>query len=491
MPAEYSTTAFRLVNATFHGVRDDIVNMTTEMVGPDFALDLQQRSAHVHAGRFRINAEHALIPGGGRFELDTRELDGQDVERRTVWRIAQTQVDEPVEVQAVGQVDIDWDDETPHSWQYQHNLLQRWRERFKMVGGGDHQFTEPQHVGSRGALDTLEALLYDKARTHAVVVITEDWADAGHYLVDPQTVADWLSGFAYVRTITQEFTRALSGKLGGKEFAVYNGAVRIYRPSFYRGGDASSHNPLFLRDQVQHEVECYTFHDTLFEAVQRKQRNRFTRPGPVFKQAQRIGRDLERVEAMGGQFDLATAVAAYSEAQHLLTKQQERIDRLERQVLSLEKKDVERSSLYDTLRELLNKADGVEVWTTALDAAAAVPLDSFSDSTVRRALAAVREYAERLAESDDYRLGYAPHLFFDMRTLNYKHAESTTTMGMYGEQRRFTRDGQTREVQSHLTLNSNSDRCVHLYFEADPAQRTVHVVYCGKHLPTATGTHNN
>lgn len=102
------------------------------------------------------------------------------------------------------------------------------------------------------------------------------------------------------------------------------------------------------------------------------------------------------------------------------------------------------------------------------------------------ALRSIDQLAEQYYQSENGNIGsWTNHL--KIPGWSYKSAESETTMGHYGDSRRFLDQSRNEriEVQRHLTYNG-SKGSLQVYFEADPTQPKFLVAYVGPHLPYAS-----
>jgi hypothetical protein len=66
----------------------------------------------------------------------------------------------------------------------------------------------------------------------------------------------------------------------------------------------------------------------------------------------------------------------------------------------------------------------------------------------------------------------------------FANHESQTTMSLFGAERVFSHDTQTRQMQRHLTLGrgGKSGNCLQIYFDFDDSTQRVCIGYCGPHL---------
>lgn len=503
MPRPYSNTRFSLKSASLATIRSDVEDYLTRCLGSDepIAFALDKRSYRGATATVRTEGAEHRGGLGGYFEAEMRRRSPDGVERREVLRVGQAATSPSVEVQVAGEVDLDRSEETPESWTGLHELLNGWLQRYRGYSSErlpDRRLGGIEAIASGGQpLHDLVELIGDTRREHAVVVLTKTLR-GGRYPIDPELVERWLRPFAYIYVLeNRNATFGLSDALAGKEHGCYDGAARLYRPGVQIGairGNPYKVNPLLLGEDLAEQLARGTAHDTLFETAQELQLRNFERAGPAFRsERKRLQSMATAAAARGEAYTTASLEEALADARELLDAQASALAEKEQQLARLGDTDESAyaSTLADELRSALGAATAVEVWPTALNPSAEVPAERYHAPTVRRALGVLREYAERLAEHEDFRLGFGTYDFFRNRNLAFKANETEHTMGEYGRYRTFQRGDDRREVQSHLTLNPNGDRCVQLYFEADAETRTVHVVYAGSHLPTHTGTHNN
>ena len=102
------------------------------------------------------------------------------------------------------------------------------------------------------------------------------------------------------------------------------------------------------------------------------------------------------------------------------------------------------------------------------------------------ALTAIDQLAEKYYQSETAKIGsWTNHLKIPGWT--YTNAESETTMGQYGDCRRFLDQSRNEriEVQRHMTYRGSSGS-LQIYFDQDPDQPKFLVAYIGTHLPYAS-----
>lgn len=118
-----------------------------------------------------------------------------------------------------------------------------------------HLAEKPWLLESRYDVDALHGLLSDPERTFPVVVLSGvgPLDIPGHpsgYAVDPQVLAERLLGLAHVVALPRYLGRLWEGRVG-RAWAVFHGAVRVYRPGFDPSADSLRHHPRTLLDGVQ------------------------------------------------------------------------------------------------------------------------------------------------------------------------------------------------------------------------------------------------
>lgn len=492
----YFSSHFVLPNASLLSLRADLDRFTRAGTSAP-ALAFGPEPREVDIGRHTITTTGGMTRGnaGGYFEVDDRYVDDENVRRRCVWRIAQRPSSAKVRVQVIGEADRQRQLDEGRHWTRHFGLVADWADAHGIESKLGARLDRLGIVADERALSECFQLIRAPRRRHGVIVVTRDYYTKEPN-VDPNELAAWLTGFAYVRFVDEDYTRDLTEMLGGRAFQCFGGAARIYAPGYDDPGASPSYrNPFFDRDELLAAAADGTLRERFFEAALARQRENFTQVGDTFREQRRLLARERDADAPPERSPEATELAL-ADAESVNADLHAEVARLRRRVDALEAdRDAgagqRARDLVDVLREYLGDHDHVELWSTALRAAAERASTQFRPDDVEAAFRAIADYAEKLAVSDDFRLGYSPFRFFHLRKLHYKPNESATTMGQYGDRRRFTHEGQTRTVESHLTLASNTDYCIHVYFEADPEARVVRVVYVGRHLPTPTGGHNN
>jgi hypothetical protein len=116
-------------------------------------------------------------------------------------------------------------------------------------------------------IPTLVELLTDPSRRLPVVVLTPS-PRTGRPLCSPDTLASALGGLAHVAVLAARTTTfAFTDALGGPSLAVFNGAVRLYWPSFSLEDSRQLH-PLWTQTR-QEQIGARPFVDQLFARVGR------------------------------------------------------------------------------------------------------------------------------------------------------------------------------------------------------------------------------
>ena len=509
MPTPYSSTLVHVRAAALADLRDDLARALREAAAaPQLPLAFApEPQTHAH-GRDRYRTRARLTPTGGIVSAEVERHSGSEV-RTSAYTLVRADADAPVVAHLRGEVNLPRTEESPYAWLAQHRLLQQWQARYGLTDAAGTPMPRVTRVRDATDLMTLADLILDPQRRHCVLVHTDPFEGKAPVRVDD--LGEGLAGFAHVYHLPQEFTRDLQARLGhGME--VYNGSVRVYAPEAFRlqvdpYASVFRLHPRWSPRALEEGHLYGQLAGELFEAVAERQVGQFAAVPDVVRQVRQRLRALEAAAAPEApELDLLEARAAYLDAAAEAADLRERIDALEeeRAGLRAELRRLRRrgpanapepeappAPLAEVLAEATADVPGLEVWPTATAAAEAVAPHAYHEPTVRRALGAVADYARALSEHPEYRLGQPPHTFFHTRGLEYKPHESQSTMGDYARYRTHTHQGQTREVESHLTLNPGGERCTQLYFEADDADRVVRVVYCGAHLPTHTGSHNN
>jgi hypothetical protein len=123
------------------------------------------------------------------------------------------------------------------------------------------------------------------------------------------------------------------------------------------------------------------------------------------------------------------------------------------------------------------------VWDDAVKSAAESAFSS--PAKVFQALTAIAEVGRACfqARSGGPPLGPIERAFVSRVPFKYTGFESQTTLGLFGADRVFHHQGQSRQMQRHLTLGGGAtNNCLQIYFELDDASDRVLIGHCGRHL---------
>jgi hypothetical protein len=129
-------------------------------------------------------------------------------------------------------------------------------------------------------------------------------------------------------------------------------------------------------------------------------------------------------------------------------------------------------------------ADVLVVWEDARRSAEQSPFRT--PGKVYRALESIAEVGRDYFQARDggAPLGPVERAFACRVPFKYSGFESQTTLHLYGAERVFHHEDDSRQMQRHLTLGGgDTNNCLQLYFEFDDASRRVLIGYCGRHLP--------
>jgi len=183
-------------------------------------------------------------------------------------------------------------------------------------------------------MDEFIDLITYSGRNLPIVAISMD--EFGHTLVSPEYIAARVSGAAHLVTLDFDRCRDLTRAVG-KEFSVFNGAIRVYMPGFDEENDNRYTHPLWLRreldsdDLILNEVSRRVFGSTLsmqaphafisvpqLESLQRRQerkKNSSNDEVDIIKQElEEVRKNLESVKE---EYEAAWALA--QETQHELS----------------------------------------------------------------------------------------------------------------------------------------------------------------------------
>ena len=494
MPTPYANTALHLGKTDLPTIRESIKLATARRhnIAP-YALTFEPQARLLRAGAHQLTLRgDTLTHTTGYFELED-EWTGPGGKRKAVWRVAQSPNSDHVEVQFTGTVSGHPGDERRANWGWVRDLFAEWQGRYSFRDPQDRAMPIVDKISSRADVERLAAHAMKLERRHALVLISPTF-ERRQYPVSHHQLNAWLAGYVTVVRVEDAYTRDLSEALGGREFGCFDGGLRILQRDYRDRKQRWVFNPLYMRNQLIDMQRQGTLEDHLFQAIQVKgqQARRFVKPQPTFERVRELLRHqytiLDRQEH-GPDLNKLSLRIALNDAQTVNDQLRERIDALEEAAAARD--SPERIGLAERLARRFAEHPHVRLWKTALDAATPVDADHHVARSVDRALDAIEAYAAALAERDDFHLGNDPYHFFKNRGVAYHYTDSPSTMGKYGEHRTFTQGDETRTVVSHFTLNTNTDRCVQLYFDTDPERRVLNLVYAGKHLPTAEGTYNN
>lgn len=118
-------------------------------------------------------------------------------------------------------------------------FVRGWVERLGLIDAGYPIQLSPHLVNSFEDVERLLKLLYDPDRRLPVVVVSE-LSENGQYPVDYLRLIHRAAALAHVVLLSAQVSYPLSNRLG-KQFSVYNGAVRTYMPGFGQPDDRQVH----------------------------------------------------------------------------------------------------------------------------------------------------------------------------------------------------------------------------------------------------------
>jgi hypothetical protein len=129
-------------------------------------------------------------------------------------------------------------------------------------------------------------------------------------------------------------------------------------------------------------------------------------------------------------------------------------------------------------------ADVLVIWEDAQRSAEESPFRT--PGKVYRALESIAEVGRDYFQARDggAPLGPVERAFACRVPFKYSGFESQTTLHLYGAERVFHHQDQSRQMQRHLTLGGgDTNNCLQIYFDFDDASRRVLIGHCGRHLP--------
>ncbi len=389
-------------------------------------------------------------------------------------------------------------------------------EKFPCYLGGRRLRTSPLTLRAEDIHAFVKDTLQLPERRLPVVLISLE-RETDLPLAHPGRLADRLAGLAEVYVLSDRWAAYSLTDEVGKANACYDGAVRIYWPSFYTARDPGYHF-VYLGERLrklqksQQGVEDIIFGwlravsvmrvvegpvtSSAIEATRAELRHRRAAELESLKEAlvageasqERIRAELERVQQERDaaldriaelEDELESQKRQWVEWQQYMNREQEEAQ------LPSEAEEPEFPTVLQALkRASVDLGRRLEVldsaWTSAEESRYKEPEKAY------RALEAIRELAGLWFDKKK-RVSVGPwEDFFRKRTFTIAMHESQTTMGRYAKERTFAHGGKKITMEKHITLGGGSrENCLQIYFEVDEPNGKFLIGYCGMHLPYA------
>ena len=375
---------------------------------------------------------------------------------------------------------------------------------------------DPWIVDSEDKVDELYSLLTNPNRRSEVFVFSAKGSiDPDTTVASAKNVAKCTAGVAHTAIISGQASYLLSDRLG-KEFSVYDGGVRTYRPGFDPDIDKLFDHPLALPSRI---VEWGDEGPTAFEkflisqALERSISGRdIEQQFPSFAKIRRFSSEQNRrAQRDAGSTDQDLLALAEEEIAKLTNENEEIQGLLDRAVEEKDQVSQEAWSLrvrIDTLLEELKKSGhsndrkipndlkGFEKWCAAHisdsvkihpRALQGVKKSSYKDpSLIYKALLLLHDYyvPMRLEGGDELKKAFEKER--DKLRIKESPSGSETSQGEKGKNYMVEYPpGRERRLDRHLTKGSAHDprHCFRLYFFWDEDSGNVVVGWLPSHLP--------
>jgi len=399
--------------------------------------------------------------------------------------------------------------------------------------------TKATLVAEESEVQYLANLLHDPRRTMPIIVVSENRRAPDcemPYIVNPHTLARRTHGIAHVFALTHKSSWIFSNIMS-KDWAVYNGAVRFYRPRLDTESDELFRHPIALRDTVERWGSSFchgasSFSNYLiqqsFEESQPQPDNERNVPAfPVIKNVilkQRA--DRQQAEPASSTLDQQVALMQeriqglelqQKDTFELAIEQSQMADALAKQLEAMTQDRNSLLALTSTLRyenarltKALNGQEGgskqFEPIPKSLDGLGPWAEKHFPDKLVilRRAISSAKK-----ADFEDTELVYRSLIllattYYDMIFNNTPNAQKTfreaakslcvdVSKTFAGDKPIIRQDSysvpwgrEKRYFDKHLTNGNNRDPryCLRIYFFDDSPSRRLVIGHLPSHLPS-------
>ena len=391
---------------------------------------------------------------------------------------------------------------------------------------------EPWVIRSKADVDELYALMVSKARRSNIAVfsLAEDQEDVGATAASASAVQRSTLGAAHVAVITGPAAFMLTD-LVGKEFAVFNRAIRTYRPNFDTDSDDPRRHPLALAHHIinwqdmgadgPQAFESFLARNLILQSVAAEDLERLL---PPFSKVRSVASAMNLDKAQSAGVSTDEMLRLYEEdnrklradfeeekATHdglLISAEQER-DEAQRRADEARSESYRLNLRIRTLELQLRSKGGIETatpipadldelkdWSDANVAGSVIVTNralrgakesEYEDpELVYRTLLLLRDYYVPMREDggEDRAKLYAEAL----RRLGLEESPSITAarLGEQGDEYLVAHNGRKRELDRHFKKGASreSRRCFRLYFFWDGEDKQVVVGWLTSHLGT-------
>ena len=377
---------------------------------------------------------------------------------------------------------------------------------------GSHRLAgNSQRINSDTAVSYARDVILDAERNLPLILVSED--SEGSSVLNADRLQIQLLGIAMVATCDDDTGWILNKEL--RPLLCYNGTVRVYAPGFLTN-DSSLRHPYWLMDNSRALGELRLTQVLRDECMNRSPHRTGRIAYKIFSEVRQLIRreilDDLRSRARQSEEESEEKKAELDAFVAEFERDDKRIKELEDQLAESEKGKEDLRRQVEQLTIALTNRDGSPEFETPSDDVllelgsvarviergrthlcrvrflSSVTKDAENihfqrPKEIYRVLKAINECGEKRSQGS---LGISVDAWLKERGISYVPRESETTMGMYGNMRKFVDDytGKAVVMEPHIKLNGNSFR-IHLDWDDDHSEWLIG--YMGPHLPTASG----
>ena len=375
-------------------------------------------------------------------------------------------------------------------------------ELFECRFGDDELTKQATLLTTEDAEAFVTDVIFNPHRRMPVIAVTKNWHR--NIFVNPDRLQSRLLGLASVYYYEDETAQVVNERLGDA-LSCFGGSVRIYRPGcsiddiplqnrFWKGMDIwrmgwekllqDVRDECLLRSAIQANSSTYR------EVRDIIHQNRLD----DLRASENLLDSFGEMEA--NYADLNTKFRELEDENRRLKRANKELELARRFVhtdvssLELVNDDVlpDFTSVEDAVRHAQRTLGGLMFLESALNSAMSSQFRRPND--VYRIFEALDKCASEL-EKNGGELGMSIKQWLkDNHGIDYVPDESPTTMGNYGQQRRFTHEGCTVEMQSHIRLGGGGNdhqRQMRIHLIWSNSRKRWLIGHVGKHLDTWTG----